>query len=183
MIFIGFTGYKQSGKNTVASILAQHIPYFNDCVKFESFAAGVKDEVCKAFDITRIHLEKIKNNPIVRKTLQNVGTEWGRDERGKDIWIKQLDERVQKFKHTEKSVYVFVTDVRFPDEAEYIRNQKGFIVKVERKGQKNTDEHRSETLIDSIQQDYTIYNDGFSLNDLGREVKFLSQIIKEKYGY
>lgn len=176
MILIGFTGYKQSGKNTVASTLAMYLPL--NKVIYTAFADGIKKQVCDEFEISLKQLESIKCKPIVRKVLQFVGTEWGRQEKGESVWINLLDEQL---KQQPQDSVVLITDVRFPNEAAWIRSKGGIIVRVERKGQVNNDTHDSEKFIDRISADTRVHNSGNSLNDLGREVKWLSVFIKEKY--
>ena len=183
-IVIGISGYKQSGKDTIAGQIAFNILKFNffknDEIIFEKFATGLKNEICEAFDITSEHLDKRKLvSPLVRRVLQVVGTEWGREERGKDIWVKQLEERILN----KKPKLVLITDLRFISEAEWIRSKNGFIVRVERTGQVNTDLHQSEIEVDKIPSpDYRITNDGTNLNALTREVKFLTDTILDTYG-
>lgn len=184
-IVIGIAGYKRSGKDTIAGQIGFNLVKFNffknSEILIEKFAKGVKQEVCEAFDISLEHLDKRKNeSALVRRVIQTVGTEWGREEKGKDVWVNQVEERIKKNPNTK---IVFITDLRFISEADWIRNKNGFIVRVERKGQVNTDLHASEVEVDKIPSpDYRITNDGVNLNALAREVKFLTDVIVDTYG-
>jgi hypothetical protein len=63
-----------------------------------------------------------------------------------------------------KGKNVIFTDVRFLDEARFIKKAGGIILRVVR-DLENKDTHSSETETDKITADYTIYNNG-SLEDL-----------------
>ena len=67
-----------------------------------------------------------------------------------------------------------VTDVRFPNEADHIREAGGKIIKVVRPEREGTqgDTHASETNIDNIDPDFLVINDG-ALEDLARKVEGL----------
>lgn len=186
-IVIGFTGYKQSGKNTVASSLGllfattKSIHPISD-IYFEAFAKGVKQRVADAFGIDVKTVEDCKQHPLVRRVLQYTGTEWGREEDGQDVWVKDLASRVQQLP-LKKRIVVIITDVRFINEAEWIKKQDGCLVRIEREGLKNNDLHQSEVEIDKIQSpDFRLYNDGKSFVKLNGDVKVLFENIKERYG-
>jgi hypothetical protein len=55
-----------------------------------------------------------KKNPEVRRLLQVLGTEVGRDLLGQDIWVKAAKRRIDE--HTAAGTNVVITGVRFPNE-------------------------------------------------------------------
>jgi hypothetical protein len=60
---------------------------------------------------------------------------------------------------------LFITDVRFPNEADWVRSQSGVMVRVER-DTGHSDNHSTETEMDSYKHyDYTIENNA-SINEL-----------------
>lgn len=180
-IFIGFTGYKQSGKDTSAALLFRQLPHRDDTHYIpESFAGGVYAKVAEAFAVTVKHLKEVKTSPLVRHCLQWAGTEDGRDVHGDDVWIDALQKRVSDTIVAKKRNLVFITDVRFKNEAEFVKLMGGSIIKVERKGLVNKDTHRSEIDIDHISQDWTLHNENIS--DLERNVIWIAGHIKERYG-
>ena len=73
--------------------------------------------------------------------------------------------------------YIFVTDVRFPNEAELIRENGGVVVRVDRGdyiADANANKHATETVMDTYEFDEVIRNDG-DLKQLESAVKqFLS---------
>ena len=178
-IIIGMCGAKQVGKGTIATLLSQqlsHIVFVEN-----AFAHQIKLDVASAFGISLEELEKRKNDPIVRKTLQYYGTEWSKGERGEAVWINVLEARLFPCPWT-KRVISYITDCRFKDEAEWIRSKGGSIVTIERPSIKEAaDPHRSEREWIQISPDWRIINDG-SMLDLERNVKWLARDIKERYG-
>jgi len=103
-----------------------------------------------------------------REFLQKFGTDICRDllpnviPSMKDIWIKLLDINRKQNPH----LYYLIPDVRFPDEANYIKQNGGIIIKIIREipdQLSSSSEHSSET--QNVQEDYIIHNNG-TLEDL-----------------
>jgi hypothetical protein len=112
-----------------------------------------------------------KSGPMtIREFAQFFGTEIGR-KTWSPVWINYLINKVKK----EKSELAIITDVRFPNEVESIKEAGGIIIKLNRKI-KSKDKHPSETEVDNVPQeliDYLINNNkkGYTLNDLQVDVK------------
>ncbi len=102
-----------------------------------------------------------------RLILQKMGTEACRHGIADNIWIAALEKRIHGYEN------VVITDVRFPNEIDFIKNANGVIVRVQR-GEDPTPEelsklHVSETAWNYIKPDVTIFNNG-SLDDLRKEI-------------
>ena len=87
-----------------------------------------------------------------REFLQYFGTEVGRNI-DKDLWIKAL---MYSYGRDKESHWI-IPDVRFPNEADAIRNAGGVLWKIEREGS-GAGNHISEKLIDNIRVDIIIAN-------------------------
>lgn len=98
----------------------------------------------------------IKTTP--RLLLQSIGTQWGRMMINPNIWVLST---LRKWNDNQNWI---ITDVRFPNEAEAIKERGGVLIKVERPGMKNNDPHPSENALN----DYSDF-DYFVLNDEGLE--------------
>src|SRR5687767_1356970 len=105
--------------------------------------------------------------PTPRKLLQLMGTECGRETLHPNIWINALMadyKRQDTHKHYPDGIGKYpnwiITDVRFPNEVEAIKNKGGLVFRVNRVGITSTDDHPSETALDS----YTQW-DGIILNN------------------
>ncbi len=103
----------------------------------------------------------------VRTRLQLRGTEEGRNKYGEDVWVRATDAYLTLL-HEEWGINDFVlTDVRFPNEAEYIKSQAGLLIKVHapvrqleaEKGLKLEHTlHASETALDGYEDWDIVYN-------------------------
>lgn len=110
-----------------------------------------------------------------RKLLQLLGTEAGRDIIHPNIWVNALFadyKEVKKYhKNNAKSLlkegYAYkelpnwiITDVRFLNEAQAIKDRGGYLIRINR-GDGNTGDHPSETALDNYTDwDFTIDNNG-----------------------
>lgn len=177
-LLIGLIGKKGVGKSTAS----MHIKKTYGA-KIYSLSTPIKKiaEIF-GFSVNSIYgnqeaKEQITYNGVSgREFLQKIGTEFGREifpklfpnfklDDHKNIWIQLLH---NEYMH-EKSyalwvnlpfIYV-VDDIRFQDEANYIKKNKGFLLKIT-KDTDNTsnDKHKSETEQDTIIPDYSIPNNG-----------------------
>jgi hypothetical protein len=67
---------------------------------------------------------------IGRWILQFVGTEVGRHRLHKDIWLYALERRISK----SRAPHHIISDVRFDNEAEWVRKQGGIVIQIKREG-------------------------------------------------
>ena len=167
---IGLTGPAGCGKDTVRVILAEHGYYgmamadpIREMLKPLLLACGVD-----LIWMTARHLKE-KPMPVLgvsyRHLAQTLGTEWGRA-LAPDLWL-----RVAEASMLEVSVSTFgppcfvVSDVRFPNEAAWIRDMGGQVWRIDRPGVEPVREHASEALATTIEPDLTLMNNG-SIDDL-----------------
>ena len=143
-MIIGLVGFIGSGKDTVAKRFIEH-----GCVK-DSFAAPLKDATSAIFGWPRDMLEgdtvesrEFRETPDIfwtrklgidnftpRLALQLVGTDVMRNHFHPDIWLASLEYRFRT--RLEKSKCVVVSDVRFRNELDIIKQLGGRIVWVQR---------------------------------------------------
>ena len=141
MQIIGVIGFIGSGKNTVGDMLVESHGFSRD-----NFARSMKDACALMFGWDRSLLEgdteesrvfREKVDPFWTKSLgyevtprlmmQYLGTEAGREVFGEDLWVASCGKRI-----TEAQKNVVITDVRFPNEIQYLRSLGGHIVLVQR---------------------------------------------------
>ena len=134
--------------------------------------------------------------PEFRRIMEKVGTEGVRDKLGVDWgleellglspWVAIADLRLEKAKayaewkhepgrwvHHWRELLAFA-DVRFPNEADLIRDRGGILIRVTRASLPPLppDAHLSETALVDYRADYTLANDG-SIDDLNAAVDAL----------
>ena len=141
-MIIGICGFIGSGKDTVADYLVNFHEF-----RRESFAATLKDAVAAVFGWDRVLLEgrtkearewresvdtwwaERLDMPTLtpRWVLQYWGTEVCRRAFHDDIWIASLENKIRNSKDN-----VVISDCRFPNEIQSIKNAGGQIVWVQR---------------------------------------------------
>lgn len=85
-----------------------------------------------------------KNTLTPRKLLQIIGTEAGRKLIHPDIWVNSL------FSSYKEGLNWVITDVRFKNEAQIIKNKGGILIKITREELlSNSTPHISETALDN----------------------------------
>ena len=97
--------------------------------------------------------------PEVRRLLQVLGTELGRDLHGPDIWVAKVFDAIHQF---DADQHVVITDVRFQNEAVAVRSHGGRIVRLNRNCHSPdvVMTHLSEVESAGIRPDYVIPNHG-----------------------
>ena len=154
-IFVGIAGPKRSGKDTTARILRHCLAEFDQdiLVGQTSFADTIYDmlSVLVGHDVVeRLRHSDEKDTEIIepfgvtlRHLADTLGTEWGRDLVHRSLWVLALSNRAfrEAALHDTPAV-ILVPDVRFPDEAQLIRDN-GFLIHIQRDGEKHQSVHRS----------------------------------------
>lgn len=173
---IGLSGYARSGKNATGQILEDDYGF-----RQESFAQALKNVAAEinpllrtergpAFPLASLFAayedwDTVKDAvPAAREFLQRLGVAC-RDQIGPDVWVDALSRRL----NSHPSARYVITDVRFPNEAEFITRLGGQVWRIERPGTGPANGHTSETALDSHDFDRVIVNDG-SLADLRRTI-------------
>jgi hypothetical protein len=188
-MIIGISGFINSAKDRTADYLVKHYGF-----KKESFAGLLKDCVSVVFGWDRVMLEGTNQTsrnwrnqvdpwwaerlgiPYLtpRWVLQHWATEALRDHFHQDIWIAALENKLRKVDYN-----LVISDCRFPNEIEAIRNQGGKVIwikrltpewydialesnlsKVNQMAVKYPHIHKSEWAVLGIEFDNTIQNNG-----------------------
>lgn len=165
MHLIGLTGKKRAGKDTCANYIHSRWP----CASL-AFADPIRAALVAMFEVNPILFthQDFKEHPQLallgqtpRHLMQTLGTEWGRDCVSDTLWIELLGLKLSRLAVEGDVELVVVTDVRFPNEADLIRQHGGEIWKIERmigEGSSGEDPHRSEA--EDIHADHLLTNPG-----------------------
>ena len=100
-----------------------------------------------------------------RHLMQTLGTEWGRKHIHGDLWNLVF---LKKYNRSIAST-VIITDCRFPNEYELLKELGATFIRITRPSLVSTDEHISETALDGFPVDHEIINDG-TIEDLQNKV-------------
>ncbi|WP_439426631.1 adenylate kinase [Stenotrophomonas sp. T8] len=163
MKIIGITGRARSGKDTLAEFLVSDHGF----VKL-SFAAPIRAFVA---DITGLPVSAMEDGPLKeepldwlngqtpRRLMQTVGTEWGREMIDRDLWVKVVAQKIRQARR-DGAAGVVVSDVRFDNEAQFIREWGGQVVQVLRDSAAPVSAHASEAGVQGDLIDTVIDNNG-----------------------
>lgn len=164
MALIGITGLKRSGKDTAADYLTSTYGFkryaFADPMREALMALNPKvGATYLATLVDYIGWESAKSFPEVRRLLQRLGTEMGRDLFGEDFWVDRTFSAI----HEDPSPHVVITDVRFPNEYSRVIAEGGIILRTVRPGLVAADPHPSELLASQAEEfpaHTTLHNSG-----------------------
>jgi hypothetical protein len=205
MAIIGINGKIGSGKDTIANIIKELSPEYSwENKKFAgklkiiaSILTGIPVGKFESQEFKTTNLGKEWGDMTVRELLQKLGTEALRDNLDRDVWINALWADYKSYGNypiygtTEKNERIFleygylypnwiITDTRFINEAESIKQHGGILIRVRRdSGNTVGVSHPSETALDDyVRFDYEIDNNG-TLSDLREKVREI--LIKTGY--
>jgi len=154
---LAFTGKAGSGKDTAAGWVANNYGF-----EPVSFAAPLKAALA-AMGLPEPRDREQKEKPVPgfdftwRYAAQTLGTEWGRNILGQNLWT---DLGMKKILAFDRAV---VTDARFDNEAQALRGVGGVIIHLKgRQANLSSDlaSHASEALVSFKDGDFVIENTG-----------------------
>lgn len=189
MFIIGIIGKKGAGKTALTQSMDQLTVGRN--VYYIAFGDALKEMLIKAGMVTYDQVYG-KKTAISRWLMQKVGTEIFRKQIDQDYWVKKVKERLSEIEAGDPDAIVLIHDVRFPEEADLIRNNRGYLVRVWRplkrwqywlqrlREFKGANDHASETAQDAIQANLTVKNAG-TLADLQKSGVEVFLILYERY--
>ena len=168
-LIIGFAGKARSGKDTAGKYLVDEYQFLR-----YSFAQPLKDATKIMFHLTDKQIEN-KEKPAEpwgrspRELYQKVGTDIARNI-DVNVWVKGAE----IFKNDNPGRSIVITDVRFSNEAFWIRDQGGIVVYLqsETRGIYENGEHSSENGMKGDDVDIIIQNDG-TINALHEKLEEL----------
>jgi len=167
-MIIGITGYKGSGKDTIGKYLIDNYNY-----KRYAFADPLK-EICQTLfsfndeqlygNLKEEQDQYWKNSP--RYFFQKIGTDLFRNQIDQDFWIKVLERKII----TNLDQKIVITDVRFQNEFDMIKNLGGIVIRINNNNKIIQDNHESEQNINNFNVDYEI-NNNKNLEELYQKIE------------
>jgi len=168
-LVLGLTGRAGAGKDTAADFLCEHYGFVR-C----SFAAALKDMAAQlleeaGLDHAHIYEAGLKEQPMPglhgvsgRQLLQTLG-DWGRALHP-DLWVTLAAMRLGLGPGQDAAVHdrIVLTDVRFPNEARWLAERGGLLVRVVRDHAIPVRQHVSEAHTDTLPAQLTLPNEGLT---------------------
>jgi hypothetical protein len=147
-LIIGLCGKAGSGKTTIAKELAAKYGGWR-----MSFASPIK-AILKDYFFWDGETKDAK----WRKAMQYLGTEFGRTIVDDEIWLKHMERQISLVADTT----IIIDDVRFDNEAKWIKDNGGIVVNVMREESYNLEENKNHASEQGVHIDYidlAVYND------------------------
>jgi hypothetical protein len=149
---IGVTGFARSGKDTFFKLSSDYLKSFDRSSVRYAFADVLKSE-CDPLTLKYSGISCFTSNDreknLIRPLLVAYGTHLRR-EINPDCWIDRIRENVRS--SIANGDYVFITDVRFKNEVDWVISEGGLIVNIVRDGvhPANPDEAEQSKLIEPL---------------------------------
>lgn len=163
-IIIALHGFPRSGKDVICSYILSKLPLLR-----YGPSVQVKKATAVMFDIPEEYLydDKMKDEYnyfwelSYRQMAQLVGNECSRKIFGPDFWMKHVDKFLQD-RLPEDKQGIILADVRYPNEAEWVKSNNGILIYVTRKNRPiaSNESHEAEKGLDPKLADIIIENDG-----------------------
>lgn len=164
---IGICGYKGAGKTELSDAAIRQLPPrpqiikigFSDPLYKIMNSIGVPQSIIDDKSKWNIPLDALEGKTL-RFAIQTLGTEWGRNTIGQNIWANRAIDRATPYRH--QGVHVVIDNVRFPSEFETIEKAGGQIIALIRPGLEIDLSHESEQHIERLQKycHARVINDG-----------------------
>lgn len=182
-ILIGLHGLARTGKDTAANYLAAHyalIAY--------AFASPLKLAVQQMFNLTADQLNGALKETLLpaigkspRELMQLLGTEWGRHLVHNDLWLLLARQNMDNMLELQDGYLpgFVISDVRFENEAAWIRTQGGTVLHLLRPDAAAVNPHISEAGVAIHDNDFVIRNDA-DLQHLYAQLNHLMLILSRR---
>lgn len=194
---VGIAGFMGAGKDAVADFLVENHGYGKTFMseplaealyRLNPWIPGVsfpeRDRMRYQEHVDAVGYTEAKRHPEVRRLLQVLGTEVGRDLIGPDTWTNVASKRLDEIRESQGAV---ITGIRYPNELEMIRQAGGFMVWVDRPEitaarakQAELAAHSSETSVTAADCHYAVLNDE-TLEILAKRTALAARWIDEQH--
>lgn len=180
-LLIGLHGLARTGKDTAASYLVTQFALYS-----YAFADPIKAAIFHLFNLTQEHIEGNLKEVLLpgigkspRQLMQLLGTEWGREQVHPELWLLLAAQNIAYQQEVDQNHYngVVIRDVRFENEADWIRRQGGRVVHILRPNAQAVSAHSSESGIAIHDNDFVIHNEG-TIEDFQQQLGRMMAILR-----
>lgn len=165
MKIVGFSGYARSGKDTAVQVLRtegwERIAFADKLREFllrldPAVGTNGRKNIRVSDVIAQYGWDGYKetiHSAEIRGLLQRLGTECGRQLIDDNVWVNAT------FSNLNPDGRYAISDCRFLNEAEAVRERGGKVIRIERPGVGPANTHASETSLDGYDFDAVVQND------------------------
>ena len=160
---VALCGAAGSGKSAAADYLVEHYGYWR--IKF----AGPLKDMLYAIGLTHDEIEghskEAKSSTLCGRTpryvMQTLGTEWGRNIVGPDLWVNIWRQKVERLAAENPQARIVVDDMRFGNELDAVKQLGGTRIMLHRANSgRRASDHVSESSLPVDNDTRVIINDG-----------------------
>lgn len=143
-MIIGLTGLARCGKDTFCNYARQHLETLNLKSQRLAFADELKKDI-NAFLIDKLGISAFTEVTAEKEIIRPMLTTWGTDIMRKqdDLhWVKKVEQIIVE--NQKNNIVSIVTDIRFPNEIEYIHKIGGCVIHLTMTGNKPANKYEAE---------------------------------------
>lgn len=154
-MLIALTGVARSGKDTAGQFFCSTYGFTQ-----YAFADPIRAGLRAALGLTNWHFNEGKEIPILshgkspRQLMQLFATEFGRNLVHPNVWLMRAETAVLNVKD------LVITDCRFDNEAAWVREHGGYVIRITRDNAPQVSAHISENGVSEELVDFKVKNNG-----------------------
>jgi len=180
-LVIGLTGLARCGKDTFCNYFRSYIKEKEgiDSVRL-AFADELKRDV-DAFLLEKLNISAFTENTSEKEIIRPFLTTWGTEiMRKKDdlIWVKKLEKKM--IQNKKNNIVSIITDIRFPNEINYIHKTGGKIIHLSMDGNKPANDYeRKYDPILSKKSDFSVKWQKYGENSLDSCIIHVKEVFSQ----
>ena len=143
-MIIGLTGLARCGKDTFCNYAREHLKSLNYESQRLAFADELKKDV-NDFLMQKLGISAFTEITSEKEIIRPMLTCWGTDIMRKQddlCWVKKVEEIIVE--NQKNNIVSIVTDIRFPNEIEYIHKIGGIVIHLTMTGNKPANKYEAE---------------------------------------
>jgi dephospho-CoA kinase len=124
------SGHQGSGKTTLSKAMAERFTTLHFDVHRLKFADPIYDMASAALSALEKYGFNINHGAPDGRLLQLLGTDWGRETQGENIWCELTEKRIKKIRSHERTI-IIIDDLRFLNEAEIMKDNPKLLLRLD----------------------------------------------------